>query len=185
MNIQPKKKRRKISSNFQKPRFDLKGHKDTVNCVEWYDDYNLVSGSSDHSLRVWDVESGIAINVMTGNESVSCLETSNDHKSILTGHPDRVLRMWDPRIDASKLITRKLRSHSNWITSVHWHPENPNLFISSSYDSTVKVWDLRSDYALFTLETGREKALCSAWNGPRSILSGGSSRRVSVFSFNE
>lgn len=37
--------------------------------------------------------------------------------------------------------------------------------MSSSYDSTVKVWDVRSNYPLFTLKSKKDKILATEWKG--------------------
>ncbi len=35
-------------------------------------------------------------------------------------------------------------SHSQWIPSVMWSRKSEYLFVSGSYDSLVKLWDMRS-----------------------------------------
>ena len=42
----------------------LLGHTLCVSSVAWPTPYNMYSGSWDHSLRQWDVETGIATRVM-------------------------------------------------------------------------------------------------------------------------
>jgi len=45
-------------------------------------------------------------------------------------------------------------------------PENDNIFISTSYDHTIKGWDIRSSFPLFTLRSHHDKVFCCMWNGP-------------------
>jgi len=49
-------KRRKGASKVALSTFN--GHSQAVSCVSYEDPFSVFSGSHDHSLRVWDVESG-------------------------------------------------------------------------------------------------------------------------------
>ncbi len=67
------------------------------------------------------------------------------------------------------------------------------MFISGSYDGTVKLWDLRNEERpLSTLKRKLEedskkelshdyKVFAVEWNGPSQILSGGSDSHISAF----
>jgi len=78
-------------------------------------------------------------------------------------------------------------AHSQWVSTVQFNHSVDNVFLSGSFDGTVKLWDLRNleaplstlkrkdtslpeDYKVFDLE----------WNGPSQIISGGSDSHVSV-----
>jgi ribosome biogenesis protein YTM1 len=71
---------------------------------------------------------------------------------LATAHPDKTVRMWDPRHSASaatgskEVIKAQYRSHTGWVSGVQFHPSptQPHLFASTGYDSTVRLWDLRS-----------------------------------------
>jgi WD40 repeat protein len=61
------------------------------------------------------------------------------------------------------------------------------LFLSGSYDGTVKLWDLRNEEtALSTMKhkdaaaTDDYKVFAVEWNGASHIISGGSDSHVSV-----
>lgn len=52
----------------------------------------------------------------------------------------------------SEMQAKNLKSHTQWITALHWHPSNANQLLSASHDKTLKVWDLRASLPLYTLQ---------------------------------
>jgi ribosome biogenesis protein YTM1 len=175
-------KRRRIQTENHAPKQQLRGHTQVVQKVEWIDSFSVVSGSSDHTLRIWDVASGVSTSIMYGNEVVTGLSHSKNNGLVASSHPDRIVRLWDPRSQEKEFIKKKLRSHTKWVTDVCWHPESPNLLLSASHDKTVKVWDIRSDFALHTLTSHTDKVLCVDWNGSSSFLTGSADSRIYIHS---
>jgi WD40 repeat protein len=64
-----------------------------------------------------------------------------------------------------------------------------SLFLSASFDGSVKMWDIRNDEkALASLKSKSKdteqdyKVFTAEWNGTEQILTGGSNSQVSVFS---
>jgi len=41
----------------------------------------------------------------------------------------------------SFFLKASIRGHSNWVTSICVAPENPNVFVSSSRDKTILIWE--------------------------------------------
>lgn len=52
----------------------LTGHTEGVLCLE-FDDTHIVSGGYDHTIRVWNIKTGVCERVILGHEdSVNCLQ---------------------------------------------------------------------------------------------------------------
>jgi ribosome biogenesis protein YTM1 len=128
----------------------------------------LITGSWDHSIKVWDIERQDNISTINGQRVVTCLDTSYHTSGIVvTGHPDCTIRLWDTRTslnkDASSTVsdTTFRPSHKEWVSDVKWSPTNPYQIVSTSYDGTMKLWDIRTSLPLYTIRTfpNKEKGL--------------------------
>ena len=113
----------------------LNGHKRGIACLQYHDRL-VVSGSSDNTIRLWDIECGACLRTLEGHEElVRCIRF--DSKRIVSGAYDgkikvggivegefRVLsfpfffQVWDlqaamdPRAPAGTLCIRTLVEHS-------------------------------------------------------------------------
>ena len=57
---------------------------------------NIVSGSDDHTLKLWDASSGQEIMPLKGHKGwVDCVAFSPDGKKIVSGSYDFTLKVWD------------------------------------------------------------------------------------------
>lgn len=63
------------------------------------------------------------------------------------------------------MIQGTLSSHQGWVVSVNWSPVDEHQLLSGSYDSTLKLWDIRSNkLPLYTISAHEGKVLCSDWS---------------------
>ncbi|KAF7257937.1 hypothetical protein EG68_04652, partial [Paragonimus skrjabini miyazakii] len=145
------------------PRVTMAGHRETVTRVCWLpvsssDSSNtdqpsgsavhsqLLSASWDHTLRVWDCQTG------TGSELRSIVSSHAIHdadaalQGILTASSDNRVRIYDLRArEALALIG--FHGHTAWLTSVAWAPHRDNQFVTGSVDRSVRLWDTRNTRA--------------------------------------
>jgi WD40 repeat protein len=75
----------------------LEGHASLVTTVSVSPDgKQVVSGSDDYTLRVWDMSTGQYTRVLGGHASlVTTVSVSPDGKQVVSGSYDKTLRMWD------------------------------------------------------------------------------------------
>jgi ribosome biogenesis protein len=134
---------------------------------------HLITGSWDHSIKLWDVEKQNCLLTLNGSRVVGCLDTSYHSEGVVaTGHPDCTIRLWDVRINntntkPSAVITDHTfrPSHKGWVSDVKWRPSNAYHLASTSHDGTVKLWDIRSSFPLHTVRAfgKEEKGMCLLW----------------------
>jgi WD40 repeat protein len=80
----------------------LKGHDDVVWSVCSFTTaegaVRIVSGSQDHTVRVWDAESGEEVAVLKGHDnsvrSVCSFTTAEGAVRIVSGSMDKTMRVW-------------------------------------------------------------------------------------------
>ncbi|MBL9154665.1 MAG: DUF4062 domain-containing protein [Verrucomicrobiales bacterium] len=118
----------------------LHGHSYSVNSVALSSDGSrALSGSSDHSLRLWDLATGQCLHTLQGHtNSVTSVALSPDGSRALSGSNDTTLRLWDL---ATGQCLHTLQGHTNPVTSVALSPDGSRA-LSGSYDHSLRLWDL-------------------------------------------
>lgn len=82
----------------------LQGHRESISAVQWMDASTLLTGSWDHTLKVWDLSlEGIKTEIST-NKSIFDASYSNLNRLIVTASADKNLRLYDARTN------RKMRN---------------------------------------------------------------------------
>ena len=131
----------------------LEGHTRGVNSVVFSPDgQTLASGSSDDTIRLWDVATGAALHTLRGQtESVYTIvysvAFSPDGQTLASGSSDDTIRLWDVATGAA---LHTLSGHTRDVTSVVFSPDGQTL-ASGSSDDTIRLWDVATGAALHTL----------------------------------
>ncbi|KAI0074894.1 WD40 repeat-like protein [Panus rudis PR-1116 ss-1] len=162
-------------------------HADYVKCLTHSRAQNWVaSGSFDRSIKLWDLSghsgqgSEPLITMHPPDASVSkasiyALATDPLGSIIVSGSPERVVRMWDPR--AGKRVG-KLVGHTDNIRAILLS-EDGRYMLTGSADASIKLWSLSSQRCLhtFTYQTESVWSLFSShpsleifYSGDRSGL---------------
>ncbi|KAG6418197.1 hypothetical protein SASPL_120397 [Salvia splendens] len=147
----------------------LVGHTQCVSTVVWPQRETIYSGSWDHSIRRWDVE--------TGKDSFNMSSAL-----IAAGGSDPVLRVWDPRKPGTLSPIFQFSSHNSWISSCKWHNKSWYHLVSASFDGKVMLWDLRTAWPLAVIDTHSDKVLCADWWKGDSVISGGADSKLCISS---
>jgi len=80
-----------------------------------FDGKNIVSGSYDKSIKVWNLETGEEIKTLIGDNKIACVAISNDGKYIISGGLDNRIRVWN--LDKGYDI-KNCRGHLDYVLSV-------------------------------------------------------------------
>jgi WD40 repeat protein len=125
------------------------GHTDKVNSVALSPDgKTLATGSSDNTVKLWDVASKQELATLKGfTASVWRVAFSPDGKTLATGSLDKNVKLWDV---GSKRELATLRGSTGHVTDVTFSPDGRTLAVAG-FDS-VKLWDVASRKELATLK---------------------------------
>jgi len=167
----------------------LEGHSGLVYGVSITPDgRRAVSGSSDKTLRLWDLESGqCLLQLEDPRDTIKSLIVTPDGRRAVSGSgyngvvvkPDgqvvmgggsNVLHVWDLE---NGLCLRTLKGHGgDVINSVSVTPDGRQA-VSGSDDKTLRIWDLENGMCLRTLEGHTDSVSCVTMTPDgRKVVSG-------------
>jgi hypothetical protein len=120
----------------------LEGHTGEVKAVAITPDgARIVSGSSDKTVRVWDLRSGHLERILEGHtDEVLAVAITPDGARIVSGGQDEAMRVWN--LDSGR-PERTLKGFSGLVSAVAITPDGARI-VSGSWDNTVRVWNLAS-----------------------------------------
>jgi WD40 repeat protein/uncharacterized caspase-like protein len=130
------------------------GHANSVGSVAFAPDGKTVlSGSTDSTLKLWDVASGRLLRTLAGHSgTIKSVAFAPDGRTVVSGSEDNTLKLWD--IATGRLL-RTIVVHSltgfPGVTSVAFAPDG-NAVLSGSSDWNLELWDLASGQLLRTFQ---------------------------------
>ncbi|XDV29159.1 hypothetical protein PO909_032312 [Leuciscus waleckii] len=112
----------------------------------------LVAGSEDGIIRLFDIKSLGALRQFTGHsKAVHATTFLSDGFRVVSGSDDLSCRVWDV---ASSVELSSFTEHTDYIRAAAPSKLNPDLFVTGSYDHTVKVFDVRTGSSVMTMQHG-------------------------------
>jgi len=200
-------KRRKLSSTKSIPQRGplslLEGHQSQVAdvCFDERDRTVAYSCSWDHSVKTWDLTTGMCVDTRTTAQSLFSI-CHMEHNSLLaTGTSARHITLIDPRASATTVAAMTLRGHTNAVVTLARDPNSTYQLLSGSHDGTCRIWDVRSvrndvtervgaSVYVIERESARGKPQSASgdgikvfgicWDSDVGILSAGEDKRIQI-----
>jgi guanine nucleotide-binding protein subunit beta-2-like 1 protein len=121
----------------------LKGHSHFVSDVVISSDGQFaLSGSWDHTLRLWEIDSGRCTRRFVGHsKDVLSVAFSADNRQVVSASRDKTIKLWNVLGECKYTIQDDC--HDGWVSCVRFSPNTTTpLIVSCGWDNNVKVWNL-------------------------------------------
>lgn len=103
----------------------------------------LVSASEDKQLVVWNAYNYTVLTSYTTDGLVNVAKFSPNSKLLYVAE-DSILSIVNPFVDTT-MVVQKIKLHDAIINDIIFYRNNPNLIYSCGDDSTVKLWNLKTE----------------------------------------
>src|ERR1700743_3259500 len=113
----------------------LRGHEKNILSLEFIDSNRLVSGSSDYTIRIWDIDQGSCIKVLA--EHSGPISAILSLPGFIISGDNSTIRIWN---NSDYSLVRTLTSHTGQI----WELASDMQYLcSASFDGTVGLWNIQ------------------------------------------
>lgn len=175
----------RLRKNWLKGRCTVRtfeGHSQGISCVQ-FDDSRIVSGSSDKTIKVWNIRTNAQWSVQTlvgHSGTVRCLHLEGNR--LVSGSTDCMIKVWDLSTQESwSSIACKvtMTGHSDTVRCLQVDDQK---VVSGSYDKTLKIWDINSGRCKLTLRGHQAAVLCVHFNDTK-VVSGSCDKTIKVWNY--
>nr|QCC87394.1 autophagy protein ATG16 [Bursaphelenchus xylophilus] len=169
-----------FNTDDKRRRFAFTGHSDKVMAARFIAQANrIVSGSSDRTLRIWDINSGACVRTLMPASMCSDVATCN--RGIASSHYDKWIRLWDGK---SETPYHQIKMGGK-ITSLHLSTDG-QLLLACCRDETLSLIDLRENeivhiYAADQFRTSYEYCKCAISPGGGYVSAGSWDGQLYIF----
>jgi WD40 repeat protein len=155
----------------------LKGHTNDIRAVAVTPDgQRVVSGSRDHTVCVWNLDSSKPSATLKGHTyAVWGVAVTPDGKQAISGSWDRTLRVWD--LATGKSVATL--GDASLVLDVAVTPDGKRA-ISAAADGDLRIWDLATGRSIATFKTHKLPVYGVAVTGDGRVISASSDHTLLV-----
>ena len=164
----------------------LKAHSGWVTGLAFSaDGGRLASGSSDQTVKFWDVSAGQETNTVASKiNDVQALAFSRDGRWLAAENSSNAVTVWNAATgqEVRTLSSNKASGVStSWVYSIAFSPDSRSL-ASGLDDRTVRLWDVATGQPIRDLTSGHRSVIYVAFSPDgRWLASGGDSQTIKIW----
>ena len=113
----------------------LEGHSDFVRAVCRLAAHTLASGSTDHTIKIWDLTTATCRKTLRGHSNSVTAVCRLDAHTLASGSSDQTIKIWDLTTGTCK---QTLQGHTDSVLAVC--RLDAHTLASGSSDDTIKMW---------------------------------------------
>lgn len=105
-------------------------------------------------IKVWNAATELCVGDIPARSSSCVTSLTSDQVAgqiFIAGFGDGVVRVFDQRLNPRTAMVKIWREHRQWITNIHMQRGGVRELVSASRNGEVKLWDLRNERAVLTL----------------------------------
>lgn len=191
LNKTNSKKKRKIDFTELNPIFTFNEvHYSETNLVNFLNEEYLISCGDDFNINIFNInKKNLYLNFNTNYKNPTSLIRFNNN-SFLIGFNDGLIKLYDIKQNEKQnnIFFKDPKAFTGYISDLSLcnDKENySNTFVTSSYDSNVKIWDIRGGrLPLIKINSEEDEKIFSVkFNGLNNIIFGGDGSRVNTYTF--
>jgi WD40 repeat protein len=162
----------------------LSGHEGPVLACEFSPDgTKIVSASQDHSIKLWDAQTGQELRTVVGHKNrvpssrlapdvspITCCGFSPDSRFFISGAEDGILITWNVETGA---IVHSFPEQKSTVSSCCFSPDGM-MIVSGYEDGTLILWDAKTAklLAIFSVHTSRVSQCVFSPAGNEILIAG-------------
>jgi hypothetical protein len=124
----------------RRSRVQMTGHTEGILSVAFFHDgKRAVTGSADHTIRIWDLATGKEIQKLEGHtDYVTGIAVSQDDSLVASCSRDQTCHVWDVKSGDQIAL---LQGHYQWVVDVVFVHGN-KIVATTGSDGTIRFWDV-------------------------------------------
>ncbi len=165
-------------------RLTLKGHSQNISSIAFSTDgKTLASGSWDHTVKLWDAQSGeLKQTIEEPGYTINAVTYRPDGKALVIGMYDAkesIITFLDNASAKPEAETQRITDPSNLISAVAFSPDGRTLLTVTG--SKVQIWDAQSGAPKLMIDGGANAVAALAPDGKTIALGGSNENDVKLF----
>ena len=139
-----------LNINLEKIK-SITAHNDIISSISLFPIGNLVSVSTDKSIKIWDQNLNFIQLIKNAHDDYIYYVNVKDDNFFITCSRDLSIRIWKKKENKFKLYEIIHNAHNDIINKVIFFPNGK--FISCSKDKTIKLWEGKNKHQCITMMT--------------------------------